>query len=346
MPSCCAGVGKIGLAQHDAVGDRRLLDRLCMGVERCLAVDGIDHGHDAVEPVAQQQIGMRHQRVQHRRRIGEAGGFQQHAAERAAPVVEVAQQRFQRVDQIAAHGAAQAARLAAAPCCRRYIRPAGGRGATSPNSLMMTAVSASAGSFSRRLSSVVLPAPRKPVSTVSGIGSAGRRRSALSAPRRSLCAEPTFGLVFFLARLGLRRLAGSACRLWPWRPARFRRRPSPWRLAFSSARAARGLRRVRMIGRPGENDDRRLGIDRRTEHEFAVGRLQAREHEGLRRCRTSPLRGAPAAAVALLPRCPPTAACADDRRTFPRAGSAAARRSAPARRRCRATASARTGRRC
>ena len=42
--------------------------------------------------------------------------------------------------------------------------------ATSPNSLMMTAVSASAGSFSSRLSSVVLPAPRKPVSTETGIG--------------------------------------------------------------------------------------------------------------------------------------------------------------------------------
>ena len=54
---------------------------------------------------------MRHGGVQHRRRIGEAGGFQQHAAEAAAPVVEIAQQRLQRVDQIAAHGAAQAARL-------------------------------------------------------------------------------------------------------------------------------------------------------------------------------------------------------------------------------------------
>ena len=82
-----------------------------MRVERGLAVDAIDHRHHAVEPVALHQIGMRHGGVQHRRRIGEAGGFQQHAAERAAPVVEIAQQRFQRVDQIAAHGAAQAAAL-------------------------------------------------------------------------------------------------------------------------------------------------------------------------------------------------------------------------------------------
>src|SRR5262249_59734915 len=50
----------------------------------------------------------------------------------------------------------------------RWSRP------TSPNSLMTTAVSVSAGSLSRRLSSVVLPAPRKPVSTLYGIGGARR----------------------------------------------------------------------------------------------------------------------------------------------------------------------------
>ena len=111
MRSRCPAVGKIGLGQHDAVGDRRLLHRFGMGIERGLAVDRIDHRDHAIEPVAQQQIGMRHRRVQHRRRIGEPGGFQQHAAERAAAVVEIAQQRFQRVDQVAAHGAAQAARL-------------------------------------------------------------------------------------------------------------------------------------------------------------------------------------------------------------------------------------------
>ena len=105
------GGRQIGLGQHDAVGHRRLLDRFGMRVERRLAVDAIDHRHHAVEPVALHQIRMRHGGVQHRRRIGEAGGFQQHAAEGAAPIVEIAQQRLQRVDQIAAHGAAQAARL-------------------------------------------------------------------------------------------------------------------------------------------------------------------------------------------------------------------------------------------
>ena len=52
--------------------------------------------------------------------------------------------------------------------------------ATSPNSLMMTAVSASAGSFSSRLSSVVLPAPRKPVSTETGMGNRANRISRLT----------------------------------------------------------------------------------------------------------------------------------------------------------------------
>ncbi len=82
-----------------------------MCVERRRAVDRIHHRDHAIEPVAQQQIGMRHGRVQHRGRIGQAGGFQQHAPERAAPVVEIAQQSLESVDQVAAHGAAQASRL-------------------------------------------------------------------------------------------------------------------------------------------------------------------------------------------------------------------------------------------
>ena len=41
--------------------------------------------------------------------------------------------------------------------------------ATSPHSFTTTAVSAKRGSDTSRLSSVVLPAPRKPVSTVTGV---------------------------------------------------------------------------------------------------------------------------------------------------------------------------------
>ena len=48
---------------------------------------------------------------------------------------------------------------------------------TAPNSLTITAVSPSSGCFSRWFSSVVLPLPRKPVSTVTGTRSAERSNS-------------------------------------------------------------------------------------------------------------------------------------------------------------------------
>ena len=43
---------QIDLGQHDAIGDRHLLDRLLMGIERRLAIDGIDDRDDAFEPAA------------------------------------------------------------------------------------------------------------------------------------------------------------------------------------------------------------------------------------------------------------------------------------------------------
>ena len=177
------------------VGDRGLLHRLRVLVERGGAVDGIDQRDHAVEPEAHHQIGMRHRGLQHRRRIGEAGGLDDHALERGAAVVEIAQQLFQRGRPDRRAGAAQAAARQhhMSPSIfstSRWSSP------ISPNSLMMTAVSASAGSRSSRLSSVVLPAPRKPVSSVSGIGAGGRLRRGL-IDRRSPCG-------------GLRRLAGCS----------------------------------------------------------------------------------------------------------------------------------------
>ena len=91
--------------------------------------------------------------------------------------------------------------------------------ATSPNSLMMTAVSASAGSFSRRLSSVVLPAPRKPVSTVSGIGRRRPARGRRCPASLIVCAAETFGFAVFFAGFWPARLVRSGCR--PRRPAFF-----------------------------------------------------------------------------------------------------------------------------
>ena len=45
-------IEQVGLGQHDAVGDRDLLHRFQVLVERRGAVDGVDHGDHAVEPVA------------------------------------------------------------------------------------------------------------------------------------------------------------------------------------------------------------------------------------------------------------------------------------------------------
>src|SRR5262249_16476944 len=59
--------------------------------ERRLAIDRIDYCHNAVDSVAQQELGMRHRGVQHRSGIGETCRFQKHAMKSAPAIVEVAQ---------------------------------------------------------------------------------------------------------------------------------------------------------------------------------------------------------------------------------------------------------------
>src|SRR4029077_16036132 len=90
-------VCKVGFGQNDSVGDGRLLDRFCMRVERWLAVYRVDCLYNAIEPVAEQKIGMGHGCVQDRRWIGQSGCLKEHTPEFAAAVVEVAQQRFKRI---------------------------------------------------------------------------------------------------------------------------------------------------------------------------------------------------------------------------------------------------------
>ena len=115
--------------------------------------------------------------------------------------------------------------------------------ATSPNSLMMTAVSASAGSLSSRLSSVVLPAPRKPVSTETGMGKPPlirlvrpwrtlprmRNRHWLGAGRRRQVGPPgrQRHVGIFLGRDASRMAFGPA----RWR-RRGRPRPASGRVSF------------------------------------------------------------------------------------------------------------------
>ena len=54
---------------------------------------------------------MGHGCVQDRRWIGQSGCLKEHTPEFAAAVVEVAQQRFKRIDEVAPHRAAQASGL-------------------------------------------------------------------------------------------------------------------------------------------------------------------------------------------------------------------------------------------
>ena len=103
-------IGKIGLGEHDAVGDGGLLHSLDMAIERGLAVDGIDQRDDAIEPESLHQRWMRHDRLQHWCGVGKTGGFDHDTGKPGdttglQPVDEVGQ----CVDEIATHGAAEAA---------------------------------------------------------------------------------------------------------------------------------------------------------------------------------------------------------------------------------------------
>ena len=103
-------VRDVGLGDDDTIGYCRLLDRFGHGVELAHAVDRVDQCHDAIQPVlgAEQAVGL--QCVQHRNRIGESGGFHEHAVEvdnlSRAPLDE---QLPQRVLKVRAQRAAQAA---------------------------------------------------------------------------------------------------------------------------------------------------------------------------------------------------------------------------------------------
>ena len=81
-----------------------------MGIEGRGTVDGIDHRDDALQAIPDHEVRVVDQGVQDRGGIGEAGRLDHQPAERLdTAVVALAQQVFQGGDQVAAHGAAQAA---------------------------------------------------------------------------------------------------------------------------------------------------------------------------------------------------------------------------------------------
>ena len=100
---------EVGLRDHQCVGHRRLPRRLGKAGERRGAVLGVDHRYHPAEPQPRIQHRIGAERVEDRRRVGEAAGLDDDAAERPhragiAPLDEVAE----GARHILAHRAAQA----------------------------------------------------------------------------------------------------------------------------------------------------------------------------------------------------------------------------------------------
>ena len=103
---------KIGLGQHQAVGEGHLLDRNIFADERGSAGDGINRGDDAAERQAAGQSRVGHEGLQNGRRVREPAGLDDDAGEgRDAALIAAPQQVVQRFGKIVADFAAQAAGL-------------------------------------------------------------------------------------------------------------------------------------------------------------------------------------------------------------------------------------------
>ena len=103
-------LGDVGLGQDDAVGDGGLLEGLRMIVELRRAVYGVHGGHDAVEPVAGDDDGVGHQRLDDGGGIGESCRLDDGPPEGRNIALGPHDVKFtQGVRQIAPHRAAEAA---------------------------------------------------------------------------------------------------------------------------------------------------------------------------------------------------------------------------------------------
>ena len=96
---------QVGLVEQDHVGERDLLLGLVALLELAEEVLGVDHGDDGVEPGPGLHVVVGEEGLRHRAGIGEAGGLDQDAVE----LVLALHQAFDDADQVAAHGAADAA---------------------------------------------------------------------------------------------------------------------------------------------------------------------------------------------------------------------------------------------
>ena len=100
------GLGhEIGLVQHDDVGEGDLV----LGLRRVLQPVGqpfgVGHGDDRIEPRVLLHVLVDEEGLRHRRRIGEPGGLDDDGVELALAL----HQAFDDADEVAAHGAADAA---------------------------------------------------------------------------------------------------------------------------------------------------------------------------------------------------------------------------------------------
>ena len=100
--SCRRGLG--GLVQDDEARERGLVGGVGC-VELGQAMDAVDHRHHGVQAALRGEHLIGLEGLDHRRRIGEAGGLDQDRVERPAAVEQAAQ----GADQVAAHDAADAA---------------------------------------------------------------------------------------------------------------------------------------------------------------------------------------------------------------------------------------------
>ena len=183
-------VDQVGLADEDLVGKADLAARLLAVVELLVGVLGVDQGQDRVEQVALGDLVVHEEGLRHRAGVGQAGGLDHDAVEVELALALLLGQVGQGGAQVFADRAADAAvvqlddLLLACPGTRISLSMF-----SSPNSFSITAIFWPCASVSTRLSSVVLPEPRKPVRMVAGIrlmdGSPWVGIGAAAAPREA-----------------------------------------------------------------------------------------------------------------------------------------------------------------
>ena len=106
------GIREVGLGEQDAIGHRHLPPRLRLPIELHRAVQRVHRGDDAVQPAGIARVRLGQQRMGHRGRVRQARRLDRDAAERRQLAsVTALPQHIQRIGDVAAHGAADAAVL-------------------------------------------------------------------------------------------------------------------------------------------------------------------------------------------------------------------------------------------